>query len=208
MELLFDEERHEYRLNGVLVPSVTQILNEILPGALDGIPTEVLAAARDRGIAVHKACELDDQGELDEANLHEEIVPYLLAWRKFVLHTAFRMQVGIELRLGHAALGYAGTVDRVGTFGRTSQFVIVDIKTGAPSSLRTGLQTAAYAELMRAHCSGLMPKLRFGDYLRLTVLLQPDATYRIVSHDNPNDLADFLAALRVWKLRQRALVEA
>lgn len=47
------------------------------------VPLHVLKAAARFGTAVHRACELDDLGELDEATLDARLAGHLHAWRSF-----------------------------------------------------------------------------------------------------------------------------
>ena len=63
--LTFDPEKHEYRINGVLVPSVSQILAPLYD--FSKIPRDVLERKRQIGTAIHKAIELDLLGDLDVA---------------------------------------------------------------------------------------------------------------------------------------------
>jgi len=58
MTLTFDEPSHEYRLGDRVLPHVTAITDALCSYA--GVPADVLAAAADRGQAVHFATELHD----------------------------------------------------------------------------------------------------------------------------------------------------
>src|SRR5690348_16409857 len=86
-ELLFEPDNHVYTVNGIVVPSVTQILEPLVD--FSKIPAAVLEYAKLRGEAVHLACELYDQNDLDIDNLDTVIVPYLEAWIKFKADTGF-----------------------------------------------------------------------------------------------------------------------
>src|SRR5690606_20318453 len=86
-DLIFEPDNHEYRHRGVVVPSVTQILGSLVD--MSAIPQDKLEYARARGQAVHLACELYDQDDLDMASLDEVIVPYLEAWIKFKKEAGF-----------------------------------------------------------------------------------------------------------------------
>lgn len=55
--LEFIETTHTYIYNGIVLPSVTQILNVRFGRKYDGIPKEVLEKASARGTALHKAIE-------------------------------------------------------------------------------------------------------------------------------------------------------
>src|SRR5450755_787122 len=77
----FDAEAHEYRLAGLVLPSVTQIIAPLTD--YSGIPADVMEFARARGQAVHLACELDDKKDLDESTLDPQLLGYVTAWRAF-----------------------------------------------------------------------------------------------------------------------------
>src|ERR1700675_985366 len=62
----FTELGHIYRTDdGVIVPSVSQVLTLAGISDMSGIPQHVLDRARAIGTAVHQACEYLDQDDLD-----------------------------------------------------------------------------------------------------------------------------------------------
>lgn len=187
--LTFDEATHTYRLDGVVIPSTTQVLS--LAGLVDlsQIDPARLAAASRRGSAVHLATEYDDLGDLDEASVTDEVRPYLAAWRRFRADAGFVPEL-IEHRVVHVGHRYAGTIDRVGVLKRRRE--IVDLKSGTTQPTH-GLQLAAYDMALTD------PDEPRG---RMTVQLRRDGTYRVHRYDNPHDRATFIACARVahWKL--------
>lgn len=56
--LSFNEELHEYRVDGISVPSVTQIVQAVTGKDLSKIPAKTLKAAGERGTAIHSDVEL------------------------------------------------------------------------------------------------------------------------------------------------------
>lgn len=56
--LEFDELTHTYLVDGVIVPSVTQLLKRRFGGKYDGIPAETMKRASERGTRVHKTIEM------------------------------------------------------------------------------------------------------------------------------------------------------
>ena len=109
--LEFNEERHEYRLDGKIVPSVTQILRPLMD--FSGIPPDVLEHKRQIGTAVHKAIELDLLGELDETSVAPALAPYFGAWRDFKSEFGVKDGTTTEYRVCSKIHGYAGTVDLI-----------------------------------------------------------------------------------------------
>jgi hypothetical protein len=189
-QLQFDAEAHVYTLDGVRVPSVTQIIKPIGPD-FSMVPPSVLEAKRHLGVVVHEACQYDDEGDLDDESVPAEIDPYLAAWRKFKADTG-AVVLWNEQRLHHDRLRYAGTIDRVVGIGEATW--LIDLKTSASPHASYGVQLAGYAELLTA--GGL-----FTDLKRATVHLYDDGTYRLHEFKNPNDAAAFMACLSIhqWK---------
>lgn len=189
--LQFDPAQHRYTLGGEHLPSVTQVLDDVLD-LYRGVDRAILEAAQVRGTHVHLACELDDRGVLDESALAEEYRPYLKAWRRFRFDSGFEIQA-IEERVYHAALGYAGTLDRRGLYrGRTT---ILDIKSNAaPASV--GAQTAAYDRARASMTGSHKPALR------LCVELRADGMFRMHRLTDSGDWPLFLSCLNVHKWKK------
>ena len=107
----FSPDNHSYTHEGIVYPSVTQILQ-----AEGFINTDWYDDySRDRGSLVHLTTHYDDTEELDEESVDDVIWPYLKAWRKFKKETGFVIEQ-IEVPLVNPAFSYAGTPDRIGTF--------------------------------------------------------------------------------------------
>lgn len=193
--LTFDEPTHTYRHNGVVVPGVTSVLKPLMN--LDFVDPVVLDAASAFGRAVHKACELDDLGQLEEESLDEALTPYLAAWRKFCRDYDAEWGM-VEGFVFNQQLRYAGTLDRFGLVRQRPDVAmrapaIVDIKSGTQLFPAVGPQLAAYHR-------ALPPALASVTAKRLAVQLKPDATYVAKWHDDPTDFAVFasLLTLRQW----------
>lgn len=210
----FDEAAHEYRLDGLRLPSVTQILAPIKPD-FSMVPPAVLEAKRIFGTAVHTACEWDDLGELDDDSTDPEVMGCVRAWR------AFRQATGCEIlaneqRLYHPGLRFAGTLDR---FARLkdhdgSGLWILDIKTSVDPHPSYGVQLSGYRLLLAAQdelgplsaaMGSIFRGLGIDKISRGTVHLDPSGTYRFHQYQNPNDEAAFMACLSLhhWKESQK-----
>jgi hypothetical protein len=192
--LEFDPVEHAYRWQGKPVPGVTTIIRGALGDPFEHVAAPVLERARQRGSAVHKACELDDAGCLDEATVDARIVPYVEAWRKFRREFGFRVQFA-ERPLYHAVHGYAGTPDCAIELA-CGLPAIVDRKTGLPGPA-AALQTAAYAEL--AYWLDAPPR----QVRRFALRMLPNGRYQMHEYTNPGDFRDFLACLAVHRLKER-----
>ena len=73
-EVTFDEESHTYRVNGVIYPSVSEILAPFCD--FSRVPRDVLERKRQIGRATHKCIELDEAGELDVDTVDPQVMPY------------------------------------------------------------------------------------------------------------------------------------
>jgi hypothetical protein len=176
-DLLFDDARHLYTLDGKPVPGVTRVLE-----ATGMIDYSFLGARRhyylDRGRKVHKATHADDEGNLNESETESEIMGYVTGWRKFRCEYGF-VPNRIEQRVCNRRHGFAGTLDRTGCV-RDGSEIILDIKSGiAPDAVR--YQLAAYASCL-PH-----PRTR----RRRCVELHADGTYRVVGFDTSDYQRDF-----------------
>ncbi|MGD9599954.1 MAG: PD-(D/E)XK nuclease family protein [Steroidobacteraceae bacterium] len=195
-ELTFDEASHVYRLDGVVVPSVTQLLQPIRPD-FDRIPPAVLEAKRALGIEVHFACELDDDDDLDEDSVPAAVEPYLQAWRKFKADAGVEVLAN-ERKLVHVGLRFAGTLDRLVRV-RAGDVYLIDLKTSISMAPSFGVQLAGYQLLLEAADDLAGVKLA-----RKGLQLRDDGTYRLIPYENPNDVAAFRACLSLhhWKASQ------
>lgn len=145
----FDEETHTYRVDGRVVPSVTQILkfgpwkgvDETDSGFV--IAEDVIENARERGHRVHKAIELLNGGVLDWDTVDADDLPYVEAyadWRDEFGYVAEASEL-----IGYSDLfDYGFTLDSFGYLPEGP--VVVDIKTGS-AGLKPWhkYQLAAYA---------------------------------------------------------------
>lgn len=182
--LTFDDATHTYRFGGQVVPGVTSVLSPLTD--FGRVPPHVLEAASQFGKAVHRACELDDLGELDEAALDASLVPYLQAWRQFCADHSVEWEQ-IEEPAYNNTMRYAGTPDRFGLV--KGVHTVVDIKSTAQLYPAVGPQLAAYAQALKVPHAA-----------RLAVQLKADGTYTAKPYTDPTDWPVFasLLTLRNW----------
>lgn len=190
----FDEASHTYTLGGVVMPSVTQVLAPL--SDFSKVPRHVLERARQRGTAVHRACELYLLGDLDETSLDEEIAPYYYQFRRFLRESGFRPAKS-ELRVWSGRYGYAGTLDLAGELGKKQ--VLIDLKTPIQMPRSTGPQTAAYEAAYR-EIEDINPRKRIHRY---GLKLRPEK-YDLVPFTNDDDMGVFLALLTVHRWKEKA----
>jgi hypothetical protein len=192
METLeFNEELHEYKARGMVVPGVSQVLQGL--GFID--TTWMSEFGRDRGHAAHKAILYYDEGTLDHSTLDPEIEPRLAAWVKFKQDMGWVSRIK-ETPMFHPVYNFAGTPDDIGTHQLADMnFCIVDIKTGQAMPYHA-LQLALYASLLSA-----LVDVDPASVERIGVHLKADASYKIVRYRDKQDIPIALAAVSLhhWK---------
>jgi hypothetical protein len=149
--LTFNEELHEYRWNGVIVPSVTTLINEWIKVTIQGtdyhvnrftgtvVPSYLMEEGAEKGKDLHDGAELILKGGIDWYALDPDYVKPLQQFEKFLsdfdIHPLYA-----EYRFYHPKMGYAGTIDIIAIIEKALSFI--DIKTGLCETV--GIQTSAY----------------------------------------------------------------
>lgn len=149
--LAFEEQGHIYMLNGVVLPSVTQVIRDNrLSSDFAHVSAADLEIARQLGQAVHIATHYNDEGTLDDASIDAVVRPYLNAWRQFVAERRLQF-VALEQRVADPVYQFCGTVDRLAVLADNPAAgeLLIDLKTGNPAAAGANYQTAAYAHLVR-----------------------------------------------------------
>lgn len=192
--LHFDAATHTYTVDGVVLPSVTQILKSCYDFSM--IAPEVLERKRQIGTAVHIAIKLDIDNDLVEESVAQELRGYLAAWR------SFRGEAGLheadfgecEKPMYHPTYGYAGTPDV--TAHLHGHWSVIDAKCVDALHPAWALQLAGYQELLNANVSKDSQKIE----RRYSLRLFPDGKYRLDEWKDRNDWNVFLAMLaaRRW----------
>lgn len=142
MQINFNEEKHEYIVEGKVVPSVSEIMKcaTCLYYTKD-IPEEVLELACRKGTAVHKA--IEDYLLFGEYEIEEEYQPifdnfttWMIDYNPEILKVEYQMSNG----------KYAGTCDLICKIG--NKIIGIDYKTsGEIHTNMIAIQEAAYNEL-------------------------------------------------------------
>jgi hypothetical protein len=186
MMLTFDPEKHEYRLNGVVIPSITQILAGV--GLID--TTWFTEASRDRGTLVHRIIHWHLTGELDEDSVDPTLKPYFDAFLQFERDSKLTVEA-IEKPMVSELYRFAGTPDIVGC--QNGHNAVIDIKTGSIPAW-VALQLAGQ-EILVNH-----PSIE-----RFSLLLTGDGKYKLTPHRGRQDRQLFLSALALyhWKYNQK-----
>ena len=181
--LAYNDDRHEYRLHGKLLPSVTHILGDMMPGWKAG------QWYLDRGKAVHAAAAMILRGQAFE---HDPVIAgQVAACRRFVREWAPRT-LDVEKPVYSERYKYAGTLDAI--VECDGVVYILDWKASFSKSLP--LQLAAYA-LANDEMHGT--NIRRGIGVQLT----EDGTYRTEVFGNiATYKMKWKALLQEWKNRK------
>jgi len=179
--------KHEYKLNGRKIPSVTTVISTVL-----NIDYSFLDPwYRDFGTAVHKAIELDVMDGLDEHSVMPEALICLLAFREFVEKVNLRSIVP-ETRLYNEKLMVAGTMDIIADL--QGEKYIIDLKTaGNKSTKKSGwhkIQTAGY--------SLLLDKDQKNPPKRGALYLFREGGYEFIPHPDVRDTHMFDSMVKVY----------
>ncbi len=200
-ELQFDPVEHKYTVNGVVLPSVTQVTQVL--GGYEHIPAAVLEAKAAIGTHVHKVCELHDAGGVDESSIDPACIGYFEAYKKFQLENPLDILMNEE-RLHSDLYGFAGTLDRLCTFRNARKGfwlagkpVLIDLKTVVTLMPQTAVQLAGYRILL--------PQIGVAKtaIARVALQLKVDGNYSLKSYTEAADEVTFLAALTLhkWKVK-------
>ena len=122
MKIDFDSLKHEYKIDGIIVPSVTQVIN--------ADNTFYNIEAMKRGRKIHLLTHMYDVGDLELETLKDTIYyGYLKAWIKFKADTKIDI-IRREYIVGSKKIMAAGTLDVLGLF--SNDCWLLDIKSGVP----------------------------------------------------------------------------
>ena len=191
LRIEFNEARHEYRVEGVVWPSVTQVLDSM------GLFPQYPAAQRDfylaRGAAIHLATGHYDNNCLGRYD--DRLHGFIDAWKNFRRDSGFTPTL-VEYRVASPAFQYVGTTDRVGLLD--GQVTIIDLKAGEPP-VCAALQTAAYRKAY-FETDGVLAERR------LAVRLSSDAKYSATEYrDHTGDERYWLYSLSLYRWKQENL---
>jgi len=120
----FIEEEHIYLYDGVIIPSVSEILHFIFPNKYKNIDKEILQKKAIYGSKVHEAIECLEQSEmLPELDITQEFS--LKQYKR--LKEKFNIKVQAQEQMINYKDIYAGRFDMIATIGE--ELCLCDIKT-------------------------------------------------------------------------------
>ena len=193
MNIQFNEERHEYSVDGVIVPSVSEILKPLTVDTVEKAKPWLRDIAADRGTRIHQATMLMDYGE--DVEIDADIEGYIKAYQRFLDDYRPKWE-GIESIVYHDYFQYAGTIDRYGYID--GEKVLVDIKTGAYNKYTMSAQLGAYICAL-AKMNGFRTSRAFD------LMLSRDGTYQMkpIDHNASSLFIDCLSIYDTMKRRKK-----
>lgn len=192
-----------YDETGLSVPGTTSLLEAAGMVCYQHIPAKILEHKAEIGTAAHAAAHYYDEGDLNEATVDGEVIPYVNAWKKFRRETDFVPEllehrgVSAVVCSGHwrsltaLKLKHGWTLDRKGhmtVYGRRKR-VLLEIKCTANEEVSWGPQTASYELASRQPGEEAC--------LRIAVWLRPNETYRLRLLSEVMDYQIWKVALRL-----------
>lgn len=195
MDVVFQSAGHRYALDGIPVPSVTQILEPL--NRWDHVNPWDLEVARCLGRDVHSAVNLLARGELDWESLDVGIAPYVRAAQNFLRHIG-GVVLASEQIVASKRYGCAGTLDLLLYVNGWSYFCDWKVSASVPTTV--GAQLAAYEQL---YTETFCNDKRLVRAHRLCVRLQPERYSTQQMNRHSGDWNTFLSALNIHKHRER-----
>lgn len=184
----FDAQSHTYEINGCGVPSVTQVLGDLLPC------WRASEWHMQRGQAVHACAALIAQGVAFD---HDPAIDgQVRAVRRFFAEVK-PVVLAVEQQVFHAGHQYAGTFDMVAKLKDTKGKIAFDWKASITASVP--FQLAAYALAIP-----MVPEISKG----CAVEIRDDGTYRMSPiWDLRQYKNKWLALLSTYKIRRQCGVK-
>lgn len=167
-QLIFDEKKHQYTFNNIVLPSATTIMNRLFPFPIDNIPKKVLERASYRGSWVHKILETHinnyqnggyDLSELEYTTETPIEVAMARALAKKTLNYLNTLKIDASTNLTEQKYclnpnfhkyPFAGTIDWIRIFKKGNYIQLIDFKTTSGKNLdKCAFQLSMYAYLLK-----------------------------------------------------------
>jgi len=196
--LVYDDIAHTYTLAGRVIPSVTQILKQVVDFSM--VPPDILERKCAIGQALHMAIALDHADDLDYDSLDASVLPYFEAWRKFVADMGSKLWImASERPMASATYQYGVTPDIWGSVN--GERAVIELKSTAAIHPSVALQTAAQSHAITE--GRWWPGDVDGPPRRFALQLRPNGTYKLHEFTQRDDFAQFLALLSTYRWKQR-----
>ena len=184
----YNDDRHEYKIDGRVVPGVTQILSAVFPYRYSVEPWYL-----GRGKANHACYAMLARGEVVDCD--PACTPYVQAWRAWRIKERIEDFTNVELPVYSHRYQYGGTLDATCMVPDPWTATILDYK--GSITPRAKWQLAAYAIAYEETTGKESP--RFG----AAVELREDGRYKVECFDLKDARREWLNIRSVYALKQR-----
>ena len=181
----FTHEGHKYTVDGRVIPSVSQILEDV--GLVDTRWFKPEHATR--GIIVHELLELIDKGLMDPRDVEEDFKGYVGAYLLFKEECNVKINE-IEKIVVNKDFQYAGRIDRLCQINHVSS--ILDIKTGVKCRWHP-VQLFAYHYALPLNSIGSAT---------FAVHLKDNGKYKLEKYWSSHYTQVWMAALTIYQYKQ------
>lgn len=183
----FLEKEHIYLVDGIIVPSVTQILEKIFPDKYKDVPKEILKRKASYGSAMHKYIEQYEKGIITTS------LNYIqgASFNQYIkLKDKYNIEVLEQEQIVHYRLIYAGTFDMIAKVN--GKKYLIDIKTTAKLDKEyLSWQLSLYEKAKGEQFDGLaciwLPKKELGQFVE-------------IERKTRNEIKKILEAYKKWKI--------
>lgn len=191
-EIEFNEKDHIYMKNGIVLPSVTQIMQPLYEQVYGKADSDASDNGKSKGKEIHRA--IDDYCEFGMIDISEEYKPYLDNFIRYIDEHQYEI-VASEVMLCHPVYNYAGKIDIIARNSK-GEFVLIDNKTGDLQPKLHAVQLQAYTDMWSAN---KMPEIAFKVALGLS-----DKGYKEHRYDKYDTKAKsvFDACYKIYKYRK------
>lgn len=204
----FDADAHEYRVDGLVIPSTTQVLEAAGFVDFSRVPLHALNDAKQRGSLVHQAVHYWLERDLVLGTVWEEHRGYLASAQAYIASSGLQTVcdrtgriVGVEFRWWDRRYMVTGTTDWIAWCPARKALVISDWKTGEPDDVAAPIQLASYEYGVREH---LLAGTKFSSkpiYRQAVKLHKDGRPGRPEPYSDPRDFGVFLSALTTHHFR-------
>jgi hypothetical protein len=175
----FDARSHTFLTDNGRRLSVTQILNKVGVCDFSFVKQETRLMSMARGNSVHWLMQLEDEGSLNYRTVPKWLRGYRKGWNLWKKRSGFQV-ASVETQFV-SRFGYAGIIDRTGTFPPSvflgaGTSAVVDLKTG-PVADHVRYQLAPYAVWAASDNPAKAKYVR-----RIAVRLNIDGTYAVTEY--------------------------
>jgi hypothetical protein len=191
-EIEFNEKDHIYTKNGIVLPSVTQIMQPLYEQVYGKADMNASDNGKSKGKEIHRA--IDDYCDFGIIDISEEYKPYLENFIRYIDEHQYEI-VASEVMLYHPVYNYAGTIDIIVT-DKKGEYGMIDNKTGDLQTKLHAVQLQAYTDMWLAN---KMPEIAFKVALGLS-----DKGYKEHRYDKYDTKAKsvFDACYKIYKYRK------